>query len=133
MKSVALGLSVLMVVACLVVLAAPDTVVGITQAWLTPNGLLAIGALRVVLGLVLVVGAPASRAPMTVRMLGGVVIIAGLTTPWLGVDRARAIVDWWSGQGVVTMRVSAACAVALTGLLVYAFTGKSGTSMGSNR
>jgi len=47
-------------------------------------------ALRIALGLVFVLAAPASRAPRTLRVLGVIVIIAGLTTPSFGVAHARA-------------------------------------------
>ena len=45
---------------------------------MTPAGLYAITVLRIAIGLVFVFAAPASRTPRTLRVLGLVVIIAGL-------------------------------------------------------
>ena len=54
---------------------------------LTPAGLYAIAVLRVAIGLLFVLAAPSSRAPRTLRVLGLIVIVAGLATPWFGVAR----------------------------------------------
>jgi len=48
----------------------------------------------VAIGLFFVLAAPASRAPLTIRVLGLIVIIAGLSTPWFGVARSQAVLDW---------------------------------------
>jgi uncharacterized membrane protein YwaF len=61
---------------------------------MTPTGLYAIAVLRIAIGLVFVFAAPASRAPRTLRVFGLVVIIAGLMTPWFGVTRAQATLNW---------------------------------------
>ena len=78
-------------------------------------------ALRIALGVVFVLAAPTSRAPRTVRVLGLIVIIAGLATPWFGVTRARAIMNWAASAGPLWMRFAASVAMALGGFLVYVF------------
>ena len=88
---------------------------------ITPGGLYAIAALRVAIGLVLLLAAPASRAPRTLRVLGVIVIFAGLVTPWFGVARSLAVLDWWASVGPSLRRLEAGVAVALGGLLVYGF------------
>jgi len=88
---------------------------------MTPAGLYAIAALRIAIGLVFVLAAPASRAPRTLRVLGLIVIIAGLTTPWFGVARAQAILNWLASAGPFWTRVDAGVAMALGGFLVYVF------------
>jgi len=70
---------------------------------------------------VLVLIAPASRTPRTVRVLGLIVIIAGLTTPWFGVARARAVLNWLESAGPLLMRLDAVVGMALGGFLVYVF------------
>ena len=64
--------------------------------------------------------APTSRAPKTLRILGVVIIVAGLVTPLVGVERARMIVEWWAAQGSAFMRVWAGFVFALGLLLAYA-------------
>jgi hypothetical protein len=71
------------------------------------------------LGLVIMFAAPTSRAPRTLRVLGVIVIIAGLTTPWFGVARARAVLDWSASAGPSVMRLAAGGVMAMGGFLVY--------------
>jgi hypothetical protein len=88
---------------------------------MTPTGLYAIAALRIAIGLVFVFAATASRAPRTLRVLGLIVIIAGLSTPWFGVARARAVVNWLASAGPLLMRLDAVVGMALGGFLVCVF------------
>ena len=62
---------------------------------------------------------PASRAPRMVRVLGLIVIVAGLTTPWFGVTRARAVLDWLKSAGPWLMHLHAGVGMALGAFLVY--------------
>jgi hypothetical protein len=55
------------------------------------------------------------------RVLGVIVIIAGLVTPWFGVDRSRAVVDWWVSAGPWVMRLVAVVPLVVGGFLVYVF------------
>lgn len=64
--------------------------------------------------------APNSRAPKTLRVLGAFVFIAGLTTPFFGVDRARAILVWEATQGTALLRVGAGLAFAIGGFIAFA-------------
>ena len=100
---------------------AADLRLSLERSVVTPAGLYAIAALRIAIGLVFVLAAPASRAPRTVRVLGLIVIIAGLMTPWFGVARARAVLNWFATAGPLLMRVDAGVGVALGGFLVYVF------------
>ncbi len=88
---------------------------------MTPAGFYGIAAMRIAIGLVFVLAAPESRAPRTVRVLGLIVIIAGLATPWFGVARARAVVNWLASAPPLLMHIDAIAAFALGGFLVYAF------------
>ena len=96
----ALGIIVIGVVGAV----APDRLIAIAQYVLTPVGLYAIAALRVVMGLVLILVAPVSRAPRALRIIGGVILVAGLATPVFGLDRSRAVADWAATQSTVLLR-----------------------------
>jgi hypothetical protein len=102
-------------------LAAPAMLLSLERSAITPAGLYAIAALRIAIGLVLVFAAPASRTPRTIRVLGIIVIIAGLTTPWFGVDRSRAVLDWWATAGPWFMRLVAVVPLVVGGFLVFVF------------
>ena len=84
----------LVILASAISFAAPDLRLSLEGSLMTPAGLYAIAALRIVIGLLFVLAAPTSRAPRILRALGLVVIVAGLTTPWFGVARAQAVLNW---------------------------------------
>jgi hypothetical protein len=92
----------------------------ISQSAATPVGIYVAAALRVGIGLVLARVAPASRAPVILRIFGIIAVIAGMTTLFLGIDRVRAIVEWSSAQGPAFIRLWAAIPLVLGGFFVYA-------------
>ena len=100
----------------------PTVLLAVSRPFLTPAGLYAAAGVRIVLGTALFLAAPASRAPTTLRILGVVIVVAGVVTPLVGVDRARAIVEWWTGQGSAFMRLWAGMALMLGLFLAYAVT-----------
>ncbi|MDP9141246.1 MAG: hypothetical protein M3O62_10695 [Pseudomonadota bacterium] len=104
----------------LVGVAAPAALLEVSSFVLTPAGLYSAAAFRVVVGVVLVVAAAASRMPGTVRVLGVLILIGGIATPLIGVDRVRTLIDWWSALGPMFMRAWAGLAVVLGLFVVYA-------------
>jgi len=78
----------------------PTALLAVSRPFLTPAGLYAAAAIRLVLGTALFLAAPTSRAPKTLRILGIGIIVAGVITPLLGVERARAIVVGGAGDRV---------------------------------
>ena len=121
MRWLGLVIGALVILASAVSFAVPDLRLALEESVLTPTGLYAIAVLRIAIGLVFVFAAPASRAPRTLRVLGLVVIIAGLTTPWFGVTRAQAILNWVASAGPLLMRLDACVGMAMGGFLVYVF------------
>src|SRR5947209_19833197 len=96
MRLLGLVVGVLVILGSAISFAVPDLRLSLERSMTTPAGFYAIAALRIGIGLVFVLAAPASRAPRTVRVLGLIVLIAGVTTPWVGVARARAVLDWFA-------------------------------------
>ena len=121
MRWLGLAIGALVILVSALSFAVPDLRLALEESVLTPTGLYAIAALRIAIGLVFVFAAPASRAPRTLRVLGLVVIIAGLTTTWFGVTRAQAILNWVASAGPLLMRLDACVGMAMGGFLVYAF------------
>jgi len=101
-------------------IASPSRVVHFVRQFQTPVGLLFVAALRVVLGVALFFSAPDTRAPDLIAAVGVVIIVIGVITPFVGVDRFRGLLDWWSAQGPVFLRVWAALTLALGLALIYA-------------
>ena len=104
MRLLGLVAGALLIVAGAISFAAPDLRLSLERSVITPAGLYAIAALRIAIGLGLVLAGPASRARRTLRVLGLIVIIAGLSTPLFGVARARAVVNWLASAGPLWMR-----------------------------
>jgi hypothetical protein len=121
MRWLGLVIGALVILASAISFAAPDLRLSLERSVTTPAGLYAIAALRIAIGLVFVLGATASRAPRTLRVLGLIVIIAGLSTPWFGVTRARAVVNWFASAEPLLMRLDAVVGMAMGGFLVYVF------------
>src|SRR6185503_3826951 len=92
------------------------------QYFATPVGLYAAGAVRVAMGLVVILCAPASRAPKTLRALGAVVCMQGLAASLFGPERARAILEWETMQGTAVLRAGAAVAIAGWSFVAFAVT-----------
>src|SRR2546423_15178617 len=121
MRLLGLVIGALIMLGSAIGFAAPDLRLSVERSVVTPAGPYAVGAVRIALGLVFVRAAPASRAPRMLRVLGLVVIIAGLATPWFGVARARAVLNWLANAGPLLMRLDAGVGMALGGFLVYVF------------
>ena len=121
MRLLGLVIGALVMLVSAISFAVPDLKLSLERSAMTPTGLYAIAVLRIAIGLVVVFAAPVSRAPRTLLVLGLVVIIAGLTTPWFGVTRARATLNWVASAGPLLMRLDAWVGMAMGGFLVYVF------------
>jgi hypothetical protein len=121
MRWTGLVIGALLILAGTISFAAPDLRLLLERSVMTPAGLRMIAALRIAIGLGFVLAAPASRAPWTIRGLGLIVIIAGLSTPWFGVARAQVVVNWMAGAGPLLMRLDAVVGTAIGGFVVYVF------------
>jgi len=117
MRIAALLVALFAIVVGVVGIFTPDSLMTIGRYVATPVGLYAIAALRVAIGLVLMLVAPISRVPRTLRVVGAVVLVAGLATPLFGVERTRAILDWESTRGTALIRVVAGLVLAIGGFL----------------
>jgi hypothetical protein len=121
MRVAALLVALFTIVVGAVGLASPDSLTTLRRLYFaTPVGLYTAGAVRVAMGLVLSLSAPASRAPKTLRALGAVVCMQGLAAMLFGPERARAILEWETMQGTALLRVGAAVALATGGFIAFA-------------
>jgi uncharacterized membrane protein YidH (DUF202 family) len=101
-------------------LVSPSRVLRFEGYFQTPAGLYFAAAVRLVMGVALFFAAPASRAPEVLRILGVVIIVAGVITLFFGLERFRRLVDWWSARGSAFVRAWAVFALAFGLLLAYA-------------
>jgi uncharacterized protein YjeT (DUF2065 family) len=104
----------------------PTIMSQVAEYLVTPNGLLAAAAVRVVFGGSLILAAPDSKAPNTLRVIGALVVIAGLATPLVGPAVANRLLDAWSTDGGARFRMFGTIAVALGCWLVWMLTPRGG-------
>jgi len=119
MRSLALVVAGVVVVLGVAAVVIPDVVIATGWHLLSPFGLYAAATFRVGVGLLLIVAGRESRAPGVLRAIGAVVLVAGLATPFFGVEAARARLDW-EGAHVTLFRLEGAAFVCLGGLIVSA-------------
>jgi hypothetical protein len=119
MRISALLVALFTIVVGLVGIVSPDSVMTVRrQYFATSVGLYAAGAVRVAMGIVLILVAPTSRAPRTLRALGAVVCRQGLAAQLFGLDRARAILEWES-MHTALLRAGATVALATGGFIAF--------------
>lgn len=120
MPLLALVIGVLLVMQGLVGIAAPDVFLSAVRFMQTPPVIYGAAVLRVAFGIVLMGAASGSRAPRFLRVLGFLMVIGGLLTPFAGVWIAQHILGWWTTGGHGLVRVFAGVSLALGALVVYA-------------
>src|SRR5205807_4032871 len=120
MQLLALFIALLISLVGLTGVISPETLASLGQHALTPVGLYVVAAIRIGIGTILLLAAPVSRAPRTLRVFAILAIIAGLATPFVGLAHSRRVVDWWLAQGFFWVRLHAGIALVLGGLLAYA-------------
>ena len=116
--AIAVGLVIAILGAAAVV--APALPVALAESLLNPVGLYVVAGGRVVIGIIILLAAGISRAPIALRILGIFIIIAGFATPIIGVERSRALFEWWVSQGEGLMRAAAGIVMLIGASLIYA-------------
>jgi hypothetical protein len=99
---------------------APSRIVDFATRFGTQGGLWFAAAVRVVFGLALWFAAPASRAPLLLQVLGVITLVAGVTLPFIGVGRFKALLDWWTKLSPTAMRFSCVFAIAFGAAVLWA-------------
>jgi hypothetical protein len=120
MKILAFSIAILMIFLALTGVFWPEGLARVGHYSFTRTGLYVVAIIRLVIGLVFFLAAPASRAPRTLRVIGVIVCIAGVATALLTVERAQALLDWWSAHGLGFIRVAAVVVLGVGSFIAYA-------------
>jgi hypothetical protein len=91
------------------------------QYFATPAGFYTAGAVRLVMGLTVILGATASRAPRTLRLLGALMCMQGLSATILGPEHARTVLEWETMRPAL-LRAGAIVALASGLFIAFAVT-----------
>ena len=84
------------------------------------GGLWSAAAIRLVFGLSLWFAAPASRSPLLLQVLAVLALVAAVVIPFMGVDRFKRLIDWWTNLSPLAMRFSSLFAVAFGAIVLWA-------------
>ena len=79
-------------------------------------------AIRIVLGVVLIAAAPASRFPSALFILGVITLAGAAAVPIIGFERMVRFIEWWIRRPAGFIRAWGSVAVALGMFLVVAVT-----------
>ena len=123
MKTLAFVIGLCIIAVGILGILSPSALVWIAQRFGTPADWYALGAVRVAVGVLLLSVAKTSRAPRMLRVVAFIPLLAGLgalATPFVGVERARATLEWWSRLGSGPVRLSAIPLLVLGGFIAYA-------------
>lgn len=123
MKTLAFIVALVIMALGAVVIFVPSCLEWVAKQAVTSNALYVIAAVRVAFGLILISVASVSRAPKTIRVLGYLILIAGVATAVMGLvaaERFRDIVEWWLQQGMGILRLAGVVALGLGGFVAYA-------------
>jgi len=117
----ALLVAVVTIVVGIIGIAAPDLLTTIRREYFaTPAGLYRAAVVRVAMGTIVILAAPASRAPRTLWALGALMCLQALVATVAGPERAREILEWEVRQGAAVLRVGAAGALAAGSFVAFA-------------
>ena len=123
MRIAALPIALFSIAVGIAGIASPDGGMALRRwCYATPGLLYSAVAARSAMGLGLILAASSSRWPWALRALGSVVCLQGLSFTLLGLDHARAIMEWEGMQGSALLRAGAAVALVCGAFILVAVT-----------
>jgi hypothetical protein len=99
---------------------APTRLIDFVTRFGSKGGLWAAAGIRLVLGLALWFAAPASHAPLLLQVLGVIALVAAVVLPFMGVDRFKALIEWWTKLSPAAIRFNCLFAVAFGAVILWA-------------
>jgi uncharacterized protein YjeT (DUF2065 family) len=113
MKAIALFIAGLLVLFGLTGVLWPEGLMQLATYSFSKTGLYVVAAVRVIFGGLLFFAASATRTPKTIRVIGLVVVIAGIATAVISPERADLMKTWLLSRGPDTLRIAACFPVAV--------------------
>ena len=122
-KMLATILGFLMMLLGLSALLVPDRVLPFARFATTAKGVYVAAAIRLLIGLNLLMAAAGSRFPVVLRVLGGLAILGGIATLVIGVAGAQRIAEQILPYATAAIRGIGAFLVVIGAFVVYAVSG----------
>ncbi len=88
--------------------------------WKSESRFIAAVGIRMVMGVICLLAAPASRMPVVVQVIGIIAIVAAASALLVGRERLDRLIDWWLERPPIIVRMSAAFAAGFGILMVFA-------------
>ena len=120
MKPLAFAVALLAMLMAVTGLVRPDVLIGLGSYSFSPAGLYVVAIGRLVVGLILFLGARGSRAPRTLRIIGVLICVVGIAVAVFTIERQEALTEWWAIHGPGFVRVAAVFVFGLGALIAYA-------------
>ena len=117
MKAIALLIATLAVLFGLTGVLWPEGLMRIATYSFSPTGLYIVAAARIVVGGLLFFAASSTRTPKTIRVIGLVILLAGIASALITPERAEFMKIWLIARGPDMLRV-AACIPLVVGIFV---------------
>lgn len=111
---------VLIVLACGFGSANPQALIRVVKQFDSLPGFVFAIIVRVFLGVVAILAAPASRAPLFLMIIGGIALVAALGLLLMGRSRMSRLITWVSGFSNTMMRTWLLFGVAFGVALIWA-------------
>jgi hypothetical protein len=97
----------------------PSGLVDLANVVLRPERLWIVIGLRLTIGALMWVSAATSRTPRTLKALGALMILSGLSIPLVGLEGVRAIVEWGGGLEPIALRLVGLITIGFGAFIVW--------------
>jgi len=86
----------------------------------SPRKIYGLAVVRVVIGVVLIAGAPSTAFPTLILFIGAAYILRAAAIPLLGLTRVRSRIEWLQGRSALFMRCCYLAVVTFGAFLAWA-------------
>lgn len=97
----------------------PKTVKKMMAFWRRGKNIYAAALIRVLLAAIFFLSAPQARMPQVIFALGVLTGLGGLLIFILGLEKTKAILDWWDKKPEYFLRLLSLSALAFGALIIY--------------
>ena len=104
----------------LAVIIAPSMLKKILWKLIESDRFYLIALARLVIGVLFLLAAGSTSAPLFIQIVGGFMILAGVLIPVMGRSRVRGFAEWWMNKSDLVLRLWGASALVLGVILARA-------------
>jgi hypothetical protein len=101
-------------------LVSPGTLKQLLYKLLQKKWLAYVTIFRILIGILLAIAAPQTKAPQFIWALGILFILAGVVIPFIGIRRIEWLANWWLERSDMVLRMWAAIATLLGIAIIWA-------------